>query len=205
MTKEDRSELLKKAENLANADPKGLIRSLEAAMESGQNVEQWLGGMEGETDLKEKILQEAVRKLFSKEDLHMISRFDDSLAYYVLRHLIVCGFYEDVFMKTQFFILLGPKKSLPGPLILEDGRCLNGKFTDRRNPCYERHIYWVLPRQEELIGSHRRFISELEQLTISFKGQGRSELVALVNSLNERIRQDEIRGNFLTKAMGLAK
>lgn len=182
------SKFIKKHEvsdKLVSTSLKSITDKADKAEESGMSIEDFMNGLGKTDDIKEKILKEVVDRLFSHDDLLMIARLDNNLAYYIAKHLIIKIFYFEYYnqIKVKFKIIKTVK--FPFYKRVDDG------------------IFF--PNMDNIIReSYPKFINELLMLTISFQGQGRNELIKLYDSINERIRSDDLKTHFLDK-MGLSK
>jgi hypothetical protein len=169
--------------------PKVEIKDVETKLDNaktkGLKLDEFLNSLGKTDDIKEKILKEVVDKLFSKDDLLMIARLDDNLAYYIAKHLIIKIFYFEYYtqIKVKYKIV---------------------KY--EKFPFYKREDIGIFfPDMDKvIIESYPKFINQLLMLTISFQGQGRNELIKLYDAINERIRSDDLKSQFLNK-MGLSQ
>jgi hypothetical protein len=183
-TKSKKSKIESSKEDSAIKSPVEFHKKVLAAQSGGVTAEDLLKVMSESTDVKEKILKEVVDKLFDKDNLLMISRLDTDLAYYIIKHLIIDGFYQQYFFSISYTVIIEPSNI---------------------QPFYKTRVEYVRPDVNKIIKpTYRKFINELLQVTISFKGQGRNELIKLYDAINERIRREDLQGSFL-KNFGLNK
>jgi len=124
---------------------------------------------------KDKILAQMVEKLFDEQKLLMIARLDTNLAYYIVKHLIIDNFYMDYYSKIK--IIYEMKK-----IDIE--------------PYYE-----IVPNYDDkdisvhIVDSYKRLINEILQITISFQGKGREEILQTIKTIEAKILQDEMMHN----------
>jgi len=126
-------------------------------------------------DAREKVLSSMVDKLFKKDALLMISRLDNDLSNYIVKHLIINNFFMLYWSKVKVTITLKPIKEPPYYKKI----CV---ITDMELP-------------EHIKLSYQRLIDELLQVTISNQGQGRKEIMEIIKSLEARMIEDKINEN----------
>jgi hypothetical protein len=157
-------------------------KKIDSQINKGISAKDILSLMQESTDVKEKILKEVVDKLFSKEHLLMISRLDNNLAYYLIKLLIIEGFYNNFYYNLKYEVTISPSD---------------------KPPFYKTEVTYKDVNVDLIIkNSYHEFIDKLQMITISFKGQGREELIKLYDALNERIRKEESNAHLL-KNLGL--
>lgn len=115
---------------------------------------------------------ELAKKIFDKDSLLMIARLDDELALFVLRHLIVLNYYAEYWQQVETITTF--------------------KRIDVY-PYYEVSNDVVRAPVEALSGSYRRWINELLQVTISFKGEGRREVLEVMKSAEAKMLESQLK------------
>jgi len=190
----------KKEKNNKLLSPEDMKKELDTGIAQGINVIDKLTQLNEGTDIKEKVLKEVVDKLFSKEHLLMISRLDNTLAYHVIKFLIIDIFYADYYYSCKMTY------HLVKCFHIEKIKDTTNKTYDKvvwDNPPYEMVVTYTYPSIDNIIKrSYRRFINELLQVTISFNGKGRDELIKLYDSVNRELRNEDMNRGFL-KNLGL--
>lgn len=126
-------------------------------------------------DAREKVLSSMVDKLFKKDALLMISRLDNDLSNYIVKHLIINNFFMLYWNKIKIDITLTPIEEPP----------------------YYKKEYTIntIELPEHIKISYQRLIDELLQITISNQGQGRKEIMEIIKSLEARMIEDKINEN----------
>ena len=76
-------------------------KKMDKSMSTGITAKEIIEAMQQTTDVKEKLLKDLTDKLFDKKNLLMISRLDNNLAFYVIKHLIIDGFYAKFYSQIE--------------------------------------------------------------------------------------------------------
>lgn len=114
-------------------------------------------------DGREKALGDMVKKLFDESTLLMISRLNDDLMYYVIKHLIIDNFFVAYWKDIRV-----------EKIIVKDDKYPGYRYkTVNHTPMID----------EKMRNSYRNFIEELLQCTISYKGQSRTEVMEAIKAL----------------------
>jgi hypothetical protein len=162
---------------------KDIVGKLDSSMKKGDKLEDFISTLGQDDNVKEKILKEVVEKLVDPQYLLQFSRLDREMSYYICKHLIILDFFSDYYMQCECKI-----------------------FIDKcdRYPFYRKRCIYLLPSAAEVKDIYRRFVNELQQLTIAYNGEGRKELISLFRSLNHELEMDDKKSGFLDK-FGLAR
>ena len=155
-----------------------LVKKLEANKAKGGNIDDFLGDLGKDDNVKEKILKEVVEKLVDPKYLLQFSRLDRDMSYYICKHLIILDFFSDYFLKCSCKIFI---------------------IKSSQYPFYKKQCVYVMPSKNEIKGIYRRFVNELQQLTIAYEGEGRKELISLFRSLNHELENDQKKAGLLEK------
>lgn len=137
-----------------------------------------LGSITQAEDTKEKVLNDMTSYLFNDDKIYMIARLDKELAFYIVKHVII----------KEFFLMYWNQCNIKIEII---------KNNDY--PYYEIIKNITYPTKEELVKSYDNYIYRLLQITISFQGKGRDEIISIIKSVYQQIEFEE------TEKRGLLK
>ena len=126
-----------------------------------------------DTSPREQAYTKLVEYLHDKSKLLMTSRLTEDFTYYMLKHLIVrrhyYNYYKHIKIKYTF-------TETDKPPLYKVNVDVNKEHTLR-----------------EFKASYDKLIEEMLQLTISFKGLGREELIRVIESVDRRLHEEEMR------------
>ena len=143
------------------------------------SLDDFYKAMEKNQDVKDVALSNMVDTLFSDEKLFMIARLDKNLAYYMVKHIIIKNFFYTYY--TDCSVGIEIKKTSEYPFYYVE-------YTQK------------IPKQQDLKGSYDEFMKRILQITISFEGKGREEIISIIKALREDIADEEIsKGGLLKK------
>jgi hypothetical protein len=132
-----------------------------------------LGMLSEQKDAREKAFSEMAQKLFSREDLLMIARLDDNLAFYILRLQVIYHMYQEYWNRISVDYEL--------------------KETPQGWTCEVQEHAEKLPKH--MAAAYKSVVEDILQITISFKGQGRKEILETMMSAEAKLVQEEMRKN----------
>lgn len=137
------------------------------------DMSQIMSSLMDQKDAREKAYQEMVKKLFDKDSLLMIARLSPELAYYIVKHQILLGMFQLYYEKIDVEIELR-----------DEGGVLVSRpiYRDSKIPSYTH-------------GAYKNIIDDILQITISYDGQGRREILETMMSAEAKMLQDELRKN----------
>jgi len=122
-------------------------------------------------DAREQVMGDMVKLINDDKHLLKMSRLNQDFTYYVVKHLIIARFFLEYWSNIQVNRLVIVTKTYPFYDIEEN---IIDKTT---GPQYR--------------SSYRKFIEEMLSLTISYEGQGRKEILQIIRSAEDKIREDE--------------
>lgn len=144
-----------------------------APLEQGFSIGDIMGMMSEQKDAREKAFSEMAAKLFDKSSLLMISRLDQTLGYYIVKHCILLQMYQLYWEKITVEVELSHTKQgwVGKPVYHLDG----------------------LP--EHMTKAYKNVIDDILQITISYEGQGRKEILETMMSAEAKMVQAELMKN----------
>jgi len=151
------------------------IKPVEPSSNKGLSKADLFEAIEKVGDAREKVLSGMVNKLFDDESLLKIARLDNELTNYIIKHLIIDNFFLEYWTKISI-----EKKIIKSNIY----PYYSFEYTEK----FER-----LPKHIEK--SYRRLINELLEVTISYQGQGRKEIMEIIKSMEARLIEDKINEN----------
>ena len=139
----------------------------------------------------EKSVFMLTNKLFSKENLYMIARLDENLAFYMIKHVILKRVFYDYYMHCTLKFKTIEVKEDEKIIKYLDGKRIEVIVNNRVKPYYQVNAIVVYPEITLLEGAYDNFINDIMELTISFKGLGREEIRDLIRGLHGEIEKKE--------------
>jgi len=152
----------------------GAVTAPEGTMPSF-GMEDIVNLMSQNRDAREKAFSEMVGKLFDKKSLLMISRLNADVSMFIVKHLIARRYFMYYWQEHK----------------------AHGVWTMTDTPPYYK-VKWKHDRgfsQQMMKDSYNEFLDELMQVTISFQGKGREEILATIKSAESKILEQEMMQN----------
>ena len=122
-------------------------------------------------DSREKMMSDMVTLINEDKHLLKMSRLNQDLTYYVIKHLIIARFFLEYWSKISVTKKMIRTKEYPFYAI-------ETTYTDNTT-------------NKDFRVSYRKFIEEILSLTISYEGQGRKEIMQIIRSAEDKLREDE--------------
>ena len=129
--------------------------------------------LENQRNVMEEAYKKLVETLFSDEKLLMIARLRNDMDEHIIRNIIVDDFYFKYYSMIDFKIKL--KKVDDSPFI--ESCIINEKLINKK----------------ELNKKYRNLIDDLLKISISYKGEGRKEILEILKKGAEDIQREKER------------
>jgi hypothetical protein len=129
-------------------------------------------------DPKDRAITEGIKTLFDNKNLYKIARLDFNLAFYIVKHVIIREFYFMYYTNCKYEIKIIQSKTFP--------------FYKIKNKT-------TIPDSTILRGSYDKLIQRLLEITISFKGEGRKEMIQIIKALREEVEEEKDIKNLIKK------
>ena len=147
--------------------------AVEQPIQEGFSISDIMGMMNDQKDAREKAFSEMAAKLFDKSSLLMISRLDSSLGLHIIKHCILLEMFQNYWNKVQVNYILKPTVS--------------GLVCETEYICPE--------LDEHMKTAYKSVVESILQVTISFEGQGRKEILETMMSAEAKMVQAELMKN----------
>lgn len=146
---------------------------IEQPAQEGFSISDIMGMMNEQKDAREKAFSEMAAKLFDKTSLLMISRLDQNLGLHIIKHMILLEMFQNYWNKVQVNYILKPTP--------------NGVICEPEYICPD--------LDEHMKNAYRTVVESILQVTISFEGQGRKEILETMMSAEAKMVQAELLKN----------